>query len=143
MRPAGVPTGAILAAAEDVGADRVVIGSRSESRARSLFLGRVARAVIRQTSLPPLPTWIEPTAEATREAREAACAGTRGHVLLATDFSRHAAAAEAATEALAAVETLPHLPVMAEVAPAAINGRVESLPIGSTAGVCRAARRPC
>jgi nucleotide-binding universal stress UspA family protein len=141
VRPAGVPADAILAAAKDVEADLVVIGSRSESRVKTLFLGSVARAVIHQTSLPLLLQWIEPTAEATAQTCEAVCADTLRHVLLATDFSSHAAAAEAATEALAAaagrttivhvirpadVEQTPHLQVMAEAALATIRGRIEA-----------------
>ncbi len=141
VRAAGVPADAILAAAKDVEADLVVIGSRSESRVKTLFLGSVARAVIQQTSLPLLLQWIEPTAEATAETCEAVCTDTLRHVLLATDFSSHAAAAEAATETLAAaagrttivhvirqadVEQTPHLQVMAEAALATIRGRIEA-----------------
>jgi nucleotide-binding universal stress UspA family protein len=139
VRPAGVPADAILAAAEDVEADLVVIGSRSESRVKTLFLGSVARAVIHQTRLPLLLQWIEPTAEATAKTCEAVCADTLRHVLLATDFSSHAAAAEAAAEVLAAaagrttimhvarpadLERTPHLPVMAEAALATIRDRI-------------------
>ena len=141
VRAAGVPADAILAAATDVGADLVVIGSRSESRVKTLFLGSVARAVLQQTSLPLLLLWLEPTAEATAETCEAVCADTLRHVLLATDFSSHAAAAEAATEALATaaarttvlhvtrpadVEKTPHLPIMAEAALAKIRSRIEA-----------------
>ena len=139
VRAAGVPADAILAAAEEVGADLVVIGSRNESRVKTLFLGSVARAVIHRTNRPLLLMWIEPTALATAETCEAVCADTLRQVLLATDFSAHAAAAEAATEALAAaagrttivhvmqpaaVETTPHLPVMAEAALATIKDRI-------------------
>jgi nucleotide-binding universal stress UspA family protein len=141
VRPAGVPADAVLAVAGDVAADLVVIGSRSESRVKTLFLGSVARAVIHQTRLPLLLMWIEPTALATAETCRAVCPDTLRHVLLATDFSKHAAAAEAATAALAAaagrttivhvtrpadVEQTPHLPAMAEAALATIRGRLEA-----------------
>ena len=138
VRAAGSPAEAILALAAEVGAALVVVGSRSESRVRSLFLGSVASSVIRQTSLPVLLLWIEPTAEATAETCEAVCADTLRHVLLATDFSTHAAGAEQATAVLAAkaertsilhvvsqpiLASMPHWPVMAEAALGAIAAR--------------------
>jgi len=138
VRPAGSPADEILAVAAEVGADLVVIGSRSESRVTSLFLGSIARAVIQRTRLPVLLLWIEPTAEATAETCEAVCADTLRHVLLATDFSTHAAGAERAIAVLAVkaqrttilhvmsqpiLATMPHWPVMAEAALGAIAAR--------------------
>ena len=141
VRAAGAPADEILAAAAETGADLVVVGSRSESRVKSLFLGSVARAVIRQTRLPLLLQWIEPTAEATADTCAAVCEDTLRHVVLATDFSKHAAAAEAAATALAAksrrttclhvmtpgaLDQTPLWPVMAEAALAVIQGRIEA-----------------
>jgi len=138
VRAAGSPAEEILAMADEVGADLVVIGSRGESRVEALFLGSVARAVIQRTRLPLLLLWLEPTAEATAETCEAVCADTLRHVLLASDFSRHAGGAETATAALAAqaqrttilhvitpaiLATMPHWPVMAAAALAAIAAR--------------------
>ncbi len=142
VRAAGSPADAILALAAEVEADLVVIGSRSESRVTSLFLGSVARAVIQQTRLPLLLLWIEPTAEATARTCEAVCADTLRHVLLATDFSKHAAAAETVAAVLArqaarttvlhvmteaTVATTPHWPVMAEAALRAIAAPVAAV----------------
>jgi nucleotide-binding universal stress UspA family protein len=139
VRAAGVPADEILAAAAETGADLVVVGSRSESRVQALFLGSVARAVIHQSRLPVLLQWVEPTAEATAETCAAVCADMLRHVMLATDFSRHGAAAEAAAAALAANagrvtcltvmapaarHATPLLPVMADAALAVIKGRV-------------------
>jgi nucleotide-binding universal stress UspA family protein len=132
VRAAGIPADAILAAATDVDADLVVIGSRSESRVKTFFLGSVARAVIHQTTLPLLLQWIEPTAEATAEACETVCADTLRHVLLATDFSSHAAAAEAATAALAAAAG--RTTIMHVTPPATVEGNsiAHGHPIGAT-----------
>lgn len=138
VRAAGNPTDEILALAAEVEADLLVIGSRSESRVTSLFLGSVARAVIQRTSLPLLLLWIELTAEATAETCAAVCVDTLRHVLLATDFSTHAGAAETATAALAGqaqrttvvhvmteatLATMPHWPMMVEAALGAIAAR--------------------
>lgn len=92
----------VLAIAADVDADLVVIGSRGQSRVRSLFLGSVARDVIRKTTRPVLMEWVEPSADKTRERCEAVCKHTLERTLLATDLSRHAARAESAFIELAA-----------------------------------------
>jgi nucleotide-binding universal stress UspA family protein len=141
VRAAGLPADEILAAAAETGADLVVVGSRSESRVKALFLGSVARAVIQRTSLPLLLQWIEPTAEATAEACAAVCPNMLQHVLLATDFSKHATAAERAATALAKrseyttilhvmppalCDATPLWPVMADAALAVIHGRIEA-----------------
>ena len=144
--------------------DVVAVGSRSEeSRVNSLLLGTIAHAVTRQTSLSMLLLWIEPTTEATAEICAAVCTDTLRHVLLAIDFSAHAAGAETATAVLAAnaqrtiilhvmsqpiLANMAHCQVMTEAALGAIaaetaaslivfgehgQGWPESLFIGSTA----------
>lgn len=95
-RSSGVPADDILALAAETAADFIVVGSRGHNMLSKLFLGSVARSVIRKTALPVLLEWIEPTAQATQVRCEAVCVDTLRHILLATDFSEHAAAAEKA-----------------------------------------------
>lgn len=96
IRSAGAVADELLAVAAEIDADLVVIGSRGQSRVRSLFLGSVARDVIRKTTRPVLMEWVEPSADKTRERCEAACKHALDHVLLATDLSKHAARAQSA-----------------------------------------------
>lgn len=141
VRSAGRTADELLAAAADNSADLVVIGSRSESRVKSLFLGSVARAVIHQTRLPLLLQWIEPTPEAAAETCAAVCTDMLGHILFATDFSRHAAHAQAMVAHLApkarsttllhvmptqVLEATPLWPVMAKAALDDIGARLEA-----------------
>lgn len=102
LRSSGLPAQEILTAAAVHSTDMIVIGSRGHNLVARLFLGSVAREVIRNTSLPLLLEWIEPTAAATQQKCEAVCSNTLSHVLLATDFSKHAAAAEETAIGLAA-----------------------------------------
>lgn len=102
VRTSGVPGDEILAAASKHAADLIVIGSRGHNLISKLFLGSVARQVIRRSELPLLLEWVEPSAAGTRQKCAAACGNTLRHVLLATDFSPRATAAEAATIHLAA-----------------------------------------
>jgi len=102
IRVSALQADEILVAASQHGSELIVIGSRGHNLLSKLFLGSVARKVIRQTTLPLLLEWIEPTADATRQSCAAVCTHTLRHVLLATDFSAQAAAAEAAAIGLAA-----------------------------------------
>jgi nucleotide-binding universal stress UspA family protein len=102
VRASGLPAEEILAAASQHRADLIVIGSRGHNLITKLFLGSVARNVIGKTTLPLLLEWVEPTAAGTRDKCTAVCTHTLRHVLLATDFSTRAAAAEEATIHLAA-----------------------------------------
>lgn len=86
----------VLAIAAEVDADLVVIGSRGQNRVRSLFLGNIAREILRKTTRPVLLEWVEPSADKTREHCEAVCKHTLDHVLLATDLSKQACGAEKA-----------------------------------------------
>jgi len=101
IRASGLPADEILKAATQNGADLIVMGSRGHNLISKLFLGSVARAVIRQTALPLLLEWIEPTAAGTRQKCEAVCKKTLRQILLATDFSTQATAAEDAAIHLA------------------------------------------
>lgn len=105
VRTSGAVADEVVAAAADVDADLVVIGSRGQNRVRSLFLGSVARDLLRKTTRPVLLEWVEPSADETRERCEAVCKNSLEHVLLATDLSRHARGAESALIALAANAT--------------------------------------
>ena len=93
-RASGQPADEILKAATEHQADLIVIGSRGHNLISKLFLGSVARAVIRNTTLPLLLEWVEPTAAGTQQTCEAVCKTTLRHVLLATDLSARAATAE-------------------------------------------------
>ncbi len=101
IRASGLPAEEILKAATEHGADLIVIGSRGHNLISKLFLGSVARAVIRNTTLPLLLEWVEPTAAGTEQKCEAVCKTTLRHVLLATDLSASASAAEQAAIQLA------------------------------------------
>lgn len=100
IRAAGEVAKDILQAASDHGADLIVIGSRGQNMIRGLFLGSVARDVIRLSTLPVRLEWIE----ATGKDGDAACARTchagMRRVLLATDFSQQSQSAEKAAIAL-------------------------------------------
>lgn len=141
VRAAGIVADEILAIAPEKAAGLIVIGSRSRNMARGLFLGSVARDVIRKTDLPLLLEWIEPTAEATAARCEAVCRESLRHPMLATDFSRHARAAENAAVALspragrtdclhvmtsAAHYATPALPSMAGAALSEIVARIRA-----------------
>lgn len=141
VRTAGVPADDILAAAAEVGADLVIVGSRSHNLLHRVFLGSVAREVIRKSTLPVLLEWLEPTPEATKERCQAVCTDPLARVLLATDLSRHAAGAEQAAVSLAAAgaridmltvvsaragEDTPALPLMVHAALAALQGRMQA-----------------
>lgn len=101
IRTSGLPADEILIAAAEFGADLIVIGSRGHNLISKLFLGSVARSVIQKTTLPLLLEWVEPTAPETEQKCAAVCTNTLRHILLATDFSASASAAEAAAINLA------------------------------------------
>jgi nucleotide-binding universal stress UspA family protein len=141
LRASGTPAAELLAAARENGADLLLVGSRARSMARSLFLGSIAREVIRQATLPVLLQWLEPVADAPAARCEAVCRDSLAHVLLATDLSKHASRAEAAAIALAgragrtdcltvltdaAREATPALPIMARAALEALLERIRA-----------------
>ncbi|MDZ4322372.1 MAG: universal stress protein, partial [Phenylobacterium sp.] len=102
IRAAGEPAKEILRAAVDHRADLVVIGSRGQNMVSGLFLGSTARDVIRLARLPVRLEWLEATQEGTAAHCERVCHGGLKRLMLATDFSLHASAAEAAAARLAA-----------------------------------------
>jgi nucleotide-binding universal stress UspA family protein len=101
IRAAGEVAKDILQAATDHGADLIAIGSRGQNMVRGLFLGSVAREVIRLSALPVRLEWIEATGKDGDAACERTCHAGLRRLLLATDFSHQAQAAEAATTKLA------------------------------------------
>ena len=101
IRAAGEVAGDILAAASEHDADLIVIGSRGQNMVRGLFLGSVAREVLRLSTLPVRLEWIEATGRDGEDACERTCHAGLQRLLLATDFSPKAQAAEAAAARLA------------------------------------------
>ena len=101
IRAAGEVAKDILAAAAEHSADLIVIGSRGQNMIRGLFLGSVAREVIRRSTLPVRLEWIEATGKDGEDACERPCHAGLRRLLLATDFSPQAQAAEAAAVRLA------------------------------------------
>jgi hypothetical protein len=84
IRAAGEVARDILQAAPDHGAGLIVIGSRGQTMIRSLFLGSVARAVIRLRTLPVRLAWIEVTGDDADAACERTC-----HPSIAATSARH------------------------------------------------------
>lgn len=101
VRAAGVVAQDILQAAADHGADLIIVGSRGQNMLRGLFLGSVAREVIRLSTLPVRLEWIEPGEPDDEAACVRACHAGLKRVLLATDLSPQALTAEAAAVDLA------------------------------------------
>lgn len=94
--------GALATLASELPVDLLVVGSRSRHIAQKIFLGSVARKVLRRTRTPVLLHWIEP-AEGSEPLRcELTCAETLRHVLLATDLTLGSHAAQDTAVALAA-----------------------------------------
>jgi nucleotide-binding universal stress UspA family protein len=141
IRVGGPAADGILQAASDFGADLMVVGSRSHNLASRMFLGSVARDLIRKTCVPLLLQWIEPATQPVACGIAPVCIDTLRRVLVATDFSRHAGAAERAAIALAslaervdcmavltadAIEATPSLPLMARTALDALASRISA-----------------
>jgi hypothetical protein len=96
VRASGLPAQELLAAAAEAGADLVVVGSRGQNMVRQLFLGSTAREVIRESALPVLLEWIEPTPEESAARCELVRHRSLARLVIATDFSRRARPAEEA-----------------------------------------------
>jgi nucleotide-binding universal stress UspA family protein len=90
----GTVADALLEIADAQGADLVVVGSRSHNMLHKVFLGSVAREVLRKSSIPVLLERLEPTEAGTAESCAAICSRSLDRVLVATDGSRHSIAAE-------------------------------------------------
>jgi len=101
IRSGGVIEEELIAAAAHAQARLIVVGSRGHNVVSRMFLGSVARALLHKATIPVLLEWIEPTAAATQSHCEAVCDDTLRHVVIATDFSVDAAAAEHAVLQLA------------------------------------------
>jgi nucleotide-binding universal stress UspA family protein len=141
VRSAGSPADGILAVSNEVKADLIVLGSRSHNLASRIFLGSVASDMVRKAQVPLLLEWLEPTGHGAATGHAAVCVDTLRHVLLATDLSKHAGAAERAAVALApeaqrvdclavltpeAIDATPALPLMARAALDALVARIDA-----------------
>jgi len=142
VRAAGSPADGILAVSNEANADLIFLGSRGHNLASRLFLGSVARDMVRKTPVPLLLEWLEPTGHGAATGCAAVCVDTLRHVLLATDLSKHAGAAERAAVELAAqaqrvdclavltpeaIDAVPALPLMARAALDALVARIDAL----------------
>ena len=147
VRDSSKPAEDILAIARDNSADLIVIGSRSQDIITKLFLGRVAREVIRKTTLPLLLEWIEPREAKADSGDDLICTNTLRKLLLATDFSKHAGSAERVAIALASPgrridclhvisgetqESIPAWPIMVTAALQEITDRIQTTEAEST-----------
>lgn len=101
VRNSTQPAKDFVALANDLGADLILVGSRSHNFLHKLFLGSFATKVVHLASLPVLIQRIEKTEQSTVSTCEAVCRRNLDKVLLATDLSDQAAAAERAAMALA------------------------------------------
>lgn len=101
IRDSAQPGKDFVALAREVDADMMLVGSRSHNFLHRLFLGSFATDVLHHATLPVLIERIEQTGEATAETCEAVCRRNLDKVLLATDFSDQATAAEEVALALA------------------------------------------
>jgi nucleotide-binding universal stress UspA family protein len=141
VRAAGVVADEILVAAAEFQSDMLAVGSRSHNLTARIFLGSVARDLVRKTTLPLLLVRIEPDAKATEAHCRLVCSDTLRHVLLATDLSKHATAAEVIAVALArrakqidclsvvtpeALDAMPAWPLMVRAALEDLLRRIEA-----------------
>lgn len=101
IRAAGEVAKDIVDAAHEHGADLIVIGSRGQNMIRGLFLGSVAREVIRLSPLAVRLEWVEPADKEGDDACVRTCHAGLRRLLVATDFSPQAQAAELAATKLA------------------------------------------
>ncbi|MEX1198778.1 MAG: universal stress protein [Pseudohongiellaceae bacterium] len=101
LRSSGRPAEEILTVADEVKASLVIVGSRGHNRVSRMFLGSVAREVVRKSQKPVLLEWIEPGDGQGEHRCDAVCLDTLRHVVLSTDLSGNAAAAADAAVLLA------------------------------------------
>lgn len=97
----GAPAAELLAVAQTEGADLVVVGSRSHNFLYEVFLGSVAKDVIRKSELPVLIARLEATKAGQSETCAAICGRALDQILLATDMSAQSRSAEEAAVRLA------------------------------------------
>jgi nucleotide-binding universal stress UspA family protein len=98
----GVPADELLAVARAEGADLVVVGSRSHNFLHEVFLGSVAKEVIRKSDMPVLIVRLEPVQAGDAETCAAICSQALDRILLAVDLSAQSKSAEDAAVRLAA-----------------------------------------
>jgi nucleotide-binding universal stress UspA family protein len=99
---AGDVGSALATLANEVTADLIVVGSRGQHILEQVFLGSVARKVLRRSDVPVLLHWIEPAEDTASVHLALTCPVTLRRVLLATDLTAGSRAAHEAAVALAA-----------------------------------------
>jgi len=97
----GVPADELLAIAAARNVGLVIVGSRSRNFLREIFLGSVARELIRKSDRPVLIERLEPAVAGQAETCAAVCSRALQRVLLATDLSPQSRGAEEAAVWLA------------------------------------------
>lgn len=90
----GDPAEELLEVAKAQGADLVVVGSRSKNFLQEIFLGSVAKEVIRKAAIPVLIERLEPASPGDADSCAAICSQALERVLLATDLSAQSKSAE-------------------------------------------------
>ncbi len=98
----GAPADELLDVAQAERADLVVVGSRSHNFLYEIFLGSVAREVVRKSMIPVLVQRLEPKQVGQAETCAASFNQALARVLLATDLSIQSRPAEDAVVRLAA-----------------------------------------
>lgn len=86
VNTAGDVGAALAAKATEAGADLLVVGNRSHNVLERVFLGSVARKVLRRSAVPVLIEWIEPAGDAAHRCT-LTCGNTLRHALAATDLT--------------------------------------------------------
>lgn len=97
----GVVADELLRIAHEEGAELVVVGSRSHNFLYEVFLGSVAKEILRKADLPVLIERLEPSRAGDAATCAAVCSRSLERVLLATDLSERSSAAEEAALQLA------------------------------------------
>lgn len=135
---AGDVGAAIASRAQEAAADLLVVGNRSHNVLERIFLGSVARKVLRRANVPVLIEWIEPS-DGDGGRCHLSCSNTLRHVLVASDLTAAARPVHEAALALAALgahvdvvhvaspETQARLaewPAMANAAVSEVNARI-------------------
>jgi nucleotide-binding universal stress UspA family protein len=97
----GIPADELLRVASEKNADLIVIGWRSHNLIHDLFLGSVAKDLIRKTAIPVLIERLKPMEAGTAESGAAVCSEKLDRILLATDLSERSRTAEDTAVSLA------------------------------------------
>lgn len=122
----GTPADELLEVAQAERADLVVVGSRSHNLLYEVFLGSVAKEVVRQSNMPVLVLRLDPKQAGQVETSAMKVGQPPKSILLATDLSEQSRPAEEAAMHLAKSGRIDCLTVLADDAPADARRTVES-----------------